>query len=361
MGNDMKELARNYTVEVDKANNDAWNEIIKRFDDANIYNTSAYGEMKFGKKNISRAILKNNGEIAAVAQSRIVKIPVLNAGIAYIRWGPLWRAKGHANNIETFRQILRALRNEYAIRRGYVLRIYPMLFDDAADTFSPILKEEGYVYRREGKKDRTILIDLKAPVADLRKGLAQKWRNSLNKAERSNIEIIEGEEDALFEKFIEIYRDMLQRKKFVEPNDINEFRWIQKHLPEEMKMQIVLCRHEGHICSGGIFSAMGDTGLYLFGATNDAGMNSNGSYLIQWKYLEWLKENNLAFYDLNGINPETNPGTYKFKEGLCGKNGKDVFFLGQWETCDNAFSRVVVHCGEKLAAKVKQSRKNRAA
>jgi len=106
---------------------------------------------------------------------------------------------------------------------------------------------------------------------------------------------------------------------------------------------------------------MGDTGLYLFGATNDVGMNSNGSYLIQWKYLEWLKQNNLAFYDLNGINPETNPGTYKFKEGLCGKNGKDVFFLGQWETCIKPFSRLVVHCGEKLAAKVKQSRSNRAA
>lgn len=360
MEHGIKELAENYAVEVDTANDDAWNEIIKRFDDANIYNTPAYGEVRFGKKNISRAIVKNNGEIAAVAQSRIVKIPVLNAGIAYIRWGPLWRTKGTATNLETFRQILRSLRNEYAIRRGYVLRIYPMLFDDAADTFIPILQEEGYVYRKEGKKDRTILIDLKAPVADLRKGLAQKWRNSLNKAERSNLEIIEGQEDALFETFIEIYRDMLQRKKFVEPNDINEFRWIQKHLPDEMKMQIVLCRHEGHVCSGGIFSAMGNTGLYLFGATNDAGMNSNGSYLIQWKYLEWLKQNNLSFYDLNGINPETNPGTYKFKEGLCGKNGRDVFFLGQWETCIKPISRLVVHFGEKLAAKIKQSRSNRA-
>jgi hypothetical protein len=354
----MKELAGDYTIEVDTANDVAWNETIRRFDDANIYNTPAYGEVRFGRKNISRVILKKNGEIAAAAQSRIVNIPVLNAGIAYIRWGPLWRVKGTANDLETFRQILRALRNEYAIRRGYVLRIYPLLFDDAADAFNPILQQEGYVYRKEGKKDRTILIDLKAPVAELRKGLAQKWRNSLNKAEKSNLEIIEGREDALFETFIEIYRDMLQRKKFVEPNDINEFRWIQRHLPDEMKMHIVLCRRDGQVCSGGIFSAMGDTGLYLFGATNDAGMTCNGSYLIQWRYLEWLKQNNLACYDLNGINPETNPGTFKFKEGLCGRNGKDVFFLGQWEACDSALSRLVVHCGEKLAAGVRQARKN---
>ena len=156
MGHGMKELAGNYAVEVDTAKDDSWNEIIKRFDDANIYNSSAYGEVRFGRKNISRVILKKNGEIVAVAQSRIVKIPVLNAGIAYIRWGPLWRAKGEANNIETFRQILRALRNEYAIRRGYVLRIYPMLFDDEADTFSPILQEEGYAVsqgRQEGQND----------------------------------------------------------------------------------------------------------------------------------------------------------------------------------------------------------------
>ena len=37
---------------------------------------------------------------------------------------------------------------------------------------------------------------------------------------------------------------------------------------------------------------------------------------------EWIKEKGLRYYDLNGINPETNPGTYHFKRGLAGKKGR---------------------------------------
>ncbi len=350
----MKQLDGHYTVDVDTVDDSAWDKIVAGFKDASIYQTSAYGNVRYGKRNTSRIIVRHGGEVVAAAQSGIVRIPFLNVGIAYARWGPLWRATGMEDDTRAFRRVLRAMREEYSVRRGYVLRIYPMLFSDAADTFVPVLQEEGYAHLEDGKKDRTIVIDLKAPISELRKGLAQKWRNSLNKAERSNLEVVEGEGDDLFGQFIDIYEEMLQRKKFVEPNDITEFRRMQQALPEEMKMKIVLCRQDGNNCSGGIFSALGDTGLYLFGATNEAGMHSNGSYLIQWKYLEWLKEKNLASYDLNGINPETNPGTYKFKEGLCGKNGKDVFFLGQWENCENPVSRFVVRCGERWAATAKR-------
>jgi lipid II:glycine glycyltransferase (peptidoglycan interpeptide bridge formation enzyme) len=349
----MKDVEGLYTTEVDTVADGAWDDAVSVFLDANIYQTSAYGNVRFGRQNTSRLLVKRRGEVVAAAQARIVRVPILNAGIAYVRWGPLWRPRGRADDPEAFRQGLKALRREYAERRGYVLRIYPALFDDAADTFVPLLREEGFALLEGGKKDRTILIDLKAPVAELRKGLAQKWRNSLNKSERSNLELVEGDDDGLFGQFIDIYGDMLQRKQFVEPNDIDEFRRMQQALPAALKMKIVLCRQEGLNCSGGIFSAMGDAGLYLFGATNEAGMHSNGSYLIQWKYLEWLKEKNLARYDLNGINPETNPGTYKFKEGLCGKNGRDVHFLGQWELCERPLSRLVVRCGEAWAGRKK--------
>lgn len=355
----MKELDEQYSVDVDTVAKDEWDAVVSGFRDANIYQTHAYGDARFGGSNTSRLLVRHRGEIVAAAQARIVRVPVLNAGIAYVRWGPLWKPRGKADDLQAFRKGLRALRREYAERRGYVLRIYPVLFDDAADIFVPVLREEGFAYLEEGKKDRTILINLNAPVAELRKGLAQKWRNSLNKAERSNLEVVEGADDGLFEQFIAIYDDLLQRKKFVEPNDITEFRRMQQALPAGLKMKIVLCRQDGRNCSGGIFSAMGDTGLYLFGATNDAGMHSNGSYLIQWKYLEWLKERNLAYYDLNGINPEANPGTYKFKEGLCGKNGRVLHFLGQWEVCERSLSRLVVRCGEAWAGRKKRRGKRK--
>ena len=101
---------------------------------------------------------------------------------------------------------------------------------------------------------------------------------------------------------------------------------------------------------------MGSLGVYLFGATNDVGMQSNGSYLQQWRFIEWMKERQFTRYDLNGINPETNPGTYKFKEGLCGKNGKDVQFLGQFQTCTSFLSSLSVKIGEGLLSNYQKAK-----
>lgn len=345
----MKELLRNYSVEVDSIQKDAWNDAFERFNDANIYQTWSYDQIRCGNDKISHLILRKNGAMVAMAQARIAKIPGLNAGIAYVRWGPLWRLKETETEMEIFQQAVRALKNEYAGRRGLVLRIYPLLFSDESEKYLPVLEEDGFVPLEGGKQDRTLIIDLKRSLEDLRKGLNQKWRNSLNRAERNALEVIDGDNDELFQMFIvKIYRNMVERKQFRESNDINEFRLIQQDLPDALKMKIILCRVGGELCSGAIFSAMGNAGIYLFGATNDIGMKTNGSYLLQWKFIEWLKENHFTCYDLNGINPEINPGTYRFKEGLCGKNGKDVYFLGQFEANGSLVSNLSVGIANKL-------------
>ena len=344
----MRKLSPGYSSEVDRFDKNKWHEILKKFDDTNIYQTWSYDAIRCGRNKISHLVLKMNGDVVAAAQARIVKIPYINLGIAYIRWGPLWKLREENYNIEVFSQAIRALRNEYSCRRGLVLRIFPILYNDDSYHFLSCLESEGFSRIRNIGEKRTLLVELGCPLEKLRKGLKQKWRNCLNRAERNDIEIIEGCEDNLFKTFIVIYRKMIERKAFIEPNDINEFRLIQKDLPKEFKMKIYLCRFKGNICVGAIFSALGDTGVYLFGATDKIGMKSNGSYLIQWKFIEWLKENHFSYYDLNGINPETNPGSYRFKNGLCGKNGKDLCFLGQYETCDNFLSYHSVRVGQSF-------------
>src|SRR5205807_8654235 len=148
--------------------------------------------------------------------------------------------------------------------------------------------------------------------------------------------------------FIKIYKEMVSRKKFIEPNDINQFRAIQAKLPEKLKMRIMLCKVGNDVCSGLICSAIGNTAMYLFGATSNSGMKSRGSYLLHWKLIEWLKQNRFSVYDLHGIDPVRNPGTYKFKNDLSGKNGKAVYFLGQFDSHTSFFSHSCVECGDPL-------------
>jgi lipid II:glycine glycyltransferase (peptidoglycan interpeptide bridge formation enzyme) len=138
----------------------------------------------------------------------------------------------------------------------------------------------------------------------------------------------------------------MMRKQFQEPNDINEFKMVQKDLPDELKMRIFLCRSAGISSAGAIFTAIGDTGVYLFGATNDQGMKNKGSYLLQWKAIQWMKNNGCRNYNLNGVNPVTNPGSYHFKAGVLGKSGRDVHYLGRFDCYSSAISGVLARTAD---------------
>jgi len=86
----------------------------------------------------------------------------------------------------------------------------------------------------------------------------------------------------------------------------------------------------------------------LFGATSNAGLASRGSYLLHWRLIEGLKRDGVVFYDLNGINPVRNPGTYKFKHDLAGSHGKEMRFLGRFDSRVGVLSSWCVESGDTL-------------
>jgi peptidoglycan pentaglycine glycine transferase (the first glycine) len=133
---------------------------------------------------------------------------------------------------------------------------------------------------------------------------------------------------------------------------------IQRRLPEPLRMKILLCRSGGQVCAGAIASTIGKTAVYLFGATSNAGLKSRGSYALQWKLVEELKREGVGVYDLNGVNPEKNPGTYKFKSDLAGKSGREVCFLGRFDSSGGAVSSLCVQGGDWLRAGLRSLKEN---
>ena len=357
IGSGARQMNAGYGWEVDTVGEVQWCGILDGFDDASIYQTWPYGEVRSGPRNMSHLLLKENGETVAVAQARIASLPLLKAGIAYVRWGPLWRRRGVAPKAETFHQAVRALRNEYACRRGLVVRVYPKVFDDEAGDWTRILEEEGYREAKDEKRDRTLLLDLRRPLESIRGSMKPHWRRYLKVAEKSGLQILDGSDDELFATFVRIYKEMVSRKGFVEPNDINEFRMIQERLPGHLKMKVLLGRANGEVCAGLVCGVIGNSATYLFGATSDAGLQTRGSYLLHWKVIEWLKTRGMETYDLHGINPVVNPGGYRFKADLCGSSGRDVHFLGRFDACASRLSHVAVTCGDELRRGARSLRK----
>ena len=349
-------LDKELSVEVDTVTKDGWNEICRDFSDANIYQTWPYEVVRSGQANVSHVVIKQQSNVIAVAQACLVRIPYLNLGVAYVRWGPLWKRRNCAADQEVFRQAVSALRSEYVDRRRLILRITSNLIDDENGSLRGILEEEGYVFQHRAARQRTILIDIRASLDDLHRGLHQKWRYHLNKARKQNLELVDGADDAFFDLFEHIYDEMVERKRLGYVTDINQSKKIQNELTPDERMRVFLCKERGEVCAGGIVSALGDTGLYLFGATSNRGTKTYGSYLVHWAMLEWIKRRNCQWYDLNGINPVKNPGGYQFKLQLAGTQGVDTYTLGQFDAYPSTSMKLLLAGGDAARAKIRSGR-----
>ena len=327
---------------VDDQSPEDWEQTLGYFDDANIYQTYAYARVCYSASNISTFIIKKGNDPVAAALVRIRKVPGLPMGMAYVRWGPLWR-RNEINDFDHFVEAVRSLIQEYVSRRGLVLRIRPFLYvDECSHRYENALKTAGYRPLTYWNRDKTLLVNLQKPLGELRKGLKAKWRGHLNKAERNHLTIVEGARAELFNHLQPVHDELLKRKNISGIKRVDVFRKIQEQLPNEFKMRVFLCEHHGEVCAGIIVSSIGNIGITLSRATSQLGRRLRAAYLVQWWALQWLKDEGCYWYDLSGVNAENNPGTYSYKAGLCGSNGQEVQMMHQFQACRSRLSQAML-------------------
>jgi len=326
-------------VEVDRIDSTEWEQCLGLFEDANLYQTWSYGAVRWGQRKLSHLVLRRDGEVVAMAQLRIVRPGKLKFGIAYLRWGPLCHRKGCDLESVSVHAIANALYEEYVRKRGLFLRILPNAFLNTprAELFRSAFSAFQTEPFAAGDTYRTFLLDLEPPLDVLRKNLDQKWRNQLNRAEKNGLVITETTEAEGFGVMIELFNEMWARKRFRQTSSLAEFSSIQKTLPASQQMKVFLCQHEAVPVAGLIATGLGDSGIYLFGATSNRALKTKGSYLLQWRVIQWLKESGIRHYNLGGINPEANPGVFHFKRGL---SGKDLRYMEPLVACDSLASKV---------------------
>lgn len=326
-----------------------WPKVVAEFEDATIYQTAAYAAIRWGEPQIHRFALKQGNETLGAAQIVFRTLPTLSfGGIAYSPRGPLTLRYGRTFDPEIFSALLEALRIEFSVRRKAVLRLSPPLLGEEDQKYAQtILEKNGFVATSHTTQSRTLVLDLAPSLDDLRIGLEKTWRSSLSKAERSGLEVRSGTGPEFFEVFTRLYDDMLVRKKFTPGANYLEFIKMQPLLCENQKMRIWVCLHEGRPINGAILSPFG-TPIYLFGASGEPPTGANGSYLLQWDMVKWLKEKGAKTYDLGGIDPEGNPSVTRFKFGLAGKHGREVALLPVYEIGDNVLNRLAIKGVETL-------------
>lgn len=268
------------------------------------------------KSRVDRWAFSLDDTDVGMAIVRCTRVPFLSSGVAYISSAPLTRC-GPDQDLDRLRGCLMALRTEYCDVRNYILQVrLPVVPKTLQPEIVELVTDLGFDHLQTESQSETLLVDLTPEESEIRDRLHRKWRRNLRLSEKEELELVIGHEASLFEEFCEMYSSMIDRKSFSTQVDARFYANLQEVLPPEDKLQIILARKEGKPAAGVVVSSLGDTTVFVLGASNDLGRDTRASYLLHWKALTFAREQNYQWYDLNGIDNESNPGVTTFKLGL---------------------------------------------
>jgi peptidoglycan pentaglycine glycine transferase (the first glycine) len=333
--------------EVDLASRDEWIELAAAFQDHNYRQCWDYTAMMGMRSDagVENVVVTRDDMPMALASVRVKPLRAAHTGIAYVSGGPLVRRSDDTGAAESLDLALTALKREYVERRRMVLRIAPGPGDAAwnavqADRFAAA----GFVAADHLPVYRSRFVDLSRPLDEVRAGLAQKWRNRLNKAERQELRVVERWDDTLCTEFSSLFNELVARKRFAAPLGPDFYADVQGRLPESERLLIAIAWVDDAPTSGVIAAVHGDTAVYLLGASNEAGRQRSAAYLLQWKVIEAAAARGCRWYDLGGVDMDANPGVYKFKVGL---GGEERVSPGPYEFAGDRLRWTAVRAAER--------------
>ena len=298
-----------------------WRRLARGFLDHNYRQVWDYAEAMAARSGAKteHACIASGDQVLGLASLRIKPVPGTGTGIAYVSGGPLVRRAQDDAPGARLDTVLATLADEFVDRRGLVLRVAPSIGDAAWN-----LEQErrfaaaGFRPAERLRPYKSILVDIARPLDDVRAGFAKKWRYHLGRAERAEIAVAEGTDPALFEDFRQLFDEFLARKSFAVELGADFYARLQTTLSKDERLYVAIAWIDEQPAAGIVASFLGDTAVYLLGASNESGREANAPYLLQWKTIEAAAASHVAWYDLGGIDPAGNPGVYRFKARMGG-------------------------------------------
>lgn len=339
---------------------DEWTREAPRFSDYSYRQSWAYGEALAERRRAAsvHVAIRRGNDLLGLVDVRVKKAPLGLGGMAYVSWGPLAQT-GEPDDLERLVQCMEALRVEFVKRRRLLLRVdlQPSLRQaDWSDRTAEWLGTAGFSRAARLPIERTFLLYLDQPLKELRSRLAQKWRNCLNRAERNGLTVRHGSHRQIFGEFCSLFSRFRQQKTFNVDLDAAFFMKVHDRMEPSARFDVALAEKDGQVVAGHVASMLGDTCVYLLGATEKAGLETKASYLLQWHVITKAKERGLRWYDLGGIDPVGNYGVFHFKRGL---GGIEVSSPGPFEVAPSGPSGKLIRAAETLYLFSQRLRKRR--
>ena len=315
--------AARYSIGIDSLSDEAWDAAVSGFADLSLEQSAAYNTARWGKERGGGHVLITEGE-TVIGGARVVelKVPGLKKGLAYVKYGPIWRRRDSPAAPEHFDVVITALVDEYCNRRGLLLSVLSRPNPDFTALETARLKTHGFEIRRTQEDRERYFVNLTIDDDAQRNSVSRNWRQNLKKAENSGLTFAIPDKEPAFRQFVGLHRSMVERKNAAKGDAVGLVPYLQSHLPEMARPRIVIAYKDGQPVTGAVIATLGDTAYYIYGATNAEALPIRAGYGLHWWIVNWLSGQGLKWYDLGGT--VGNAGLRQFKKGFAGTAGRIV-------------------------------------
>jgi hypothetical protein len=251
-----------------------------------------------------------------------------------------WCVGGPIGDISTWRDLPVAMSAALGIRNMYFrFRCDRQRIAEDIET----LQASGWTFASAPMgTNLTMSLDLSAPPSELLPKFSRSWRRNLKSADAGSL-LIERDKVSDFEELARVYAQMARAKGIADIFPASELGNLVKSHPDRCACYTAKDR-SGKVVAFRCILLFRNVACDYFAATTDAGRDARASYLLYWRILNDLHDRGIAYFDLGGIDPDGNPGVYRFKHGTC---ATPVELLGEW---DWATSPVFKWMGNRVIA-----------
>jgi lipid II:glycine glycyltransferase (peptidoglycan interpeptide bridge formation enzyme) len=331
---------------------------------ASFLQTPAWGELKSEWRRESIGWYDGDGRLVGAALVLYRRLPRLRRSLAYLPEGPVidWSAADLDTWLTAMTQHLRergafgirmgppvvtrrwsAATVKQAIAEGTARRLGDVPPDHTDATGSrvrellrsrgwrPLAAEDGFSV---GQPQYVFQIPLTGRSEDdLLRSMNQLWRRNIKKADKSGVEVRQGDVGDLPE-FHRIYAETAQRDGFT-PRPLSYFQKMFEVLLAEDpdRIRLYLAHHEGDLVAATTWVRVGDHTWYSYGASTTEKRDVRGSNAVQWRMIRDALAAGASVYDLRGITDtldenDSHFGLIQFKVGT---GGEAVEYVGEWD------------------------------
>jgi hypothetical protein len=314
-----------------------WDALAAGFGDMCMEQTMAFMGARWSKLHPLGLVLREEGPAEPVAMALVLlaTLPVIGAGMAYVKFGPLWRRAGAAADPRILLAMLEALKAEFSGKRRLLLRILPPADPGYEEIWRDALARAGFVLHAQAPDRERYLVDLTLSEPEQLASLGASWRAHLKKASR-DLEIEELLLGSGIPVFLSLYRGMLARKRFDDRHGIDDLPKLAVQAGGALGMRLFIASHHGAPVVGSIVIGSGERVFVPFSATSDAALSLRAGYALRWAILGRLRMSGARWLDLGGA--EGDAGLRSYKLGNVGKRGRVAEIPGEFDFAPNSLS-----------------------